>query len=329
MTGNILTDDAAEEERKTRDNRIAAEQKLRGLMGERRDLFQIVDRLSEEVMDLQRRRQSLNDTAQSLHGGFRDLGAKQRTLREERGRVLDRLDELTNSLYQKKSTVPRGAHGGYRRLGAEIASLEKAQQTKVMSLKEENALIDKIRQMRQQLTEAEKLEAKWMEEEASASGLKKELEEQRKKLAQVTEELDRIRVQRDEEMGKVKSTLAEIGHVLTEIRTKGRVRMETLDKVRAINEQMGAMGKKVLELANESRSRVHEARKAYRDHNEAIRHTFTSQAAQDKSAETNLSNLFKNGKIQLGMEGSDLSDWTNSNSQEPSNSDANLRRRRG
>lgn len=309
---SLLSEEDGEQEKQSRDNRIAAEQKLDGLMAHRRDLFMNVRRISEEIMDLQRRRQMLNGEVQTLHEGFKELGVKQRSLREERGRILDRLDDLTETLYQRKSNLPEGGKGGYRRLGVEIAALERAQQTKVMSLKDENALIERTRQLRQQLVEAEKVEAKWMAEEATASGLKKDIEDTRKKLTQVVSELDKIRLERDEQMAKVKAQLGEIGHVLTEIRAKGQVRTETLDKVKALGEEIAAMGKKVLDMTQESRSRANEARRSFKEHSDAVRHRFSSDEARDRSAEESLSSLFKNGKIELGMD-NEVSGWANPN----------------
>ena len=70
MKGNLLSEEAKEEEQNARDARFAAEQKLDALRTRRRDLFQTVNRLTEEVMDLQRRRQDLQEEVQVWHNSF-------------------------------------------------------------------------------------------------------------------------------------------------------------------------------------------------------------------------------------------------------------------
>jgi uncharacterized coiled-coil DUF342 family protein len=308
MKGNLLSEEAKEEEQNARDARFAAEQKLDALRTRRRDLFQTVNRLTEEVMDLQRRRQDLQEEVQVWHNSFKQLGDKQRKMRDERTKMMDRLDELLSSLHQTKGQIPPGSVSHHKTLSREIADLEKQQQTKVMSLKEENALIDKIRQKRLKLTDSEKVEAKWMEVEAAASAIKKDADETRQKLAKMNAEVEKLRTERDEMMGKVKSHLAEIGHVLTEIRAKGKARSETLEKVKAVSDEMTEMGKKVLEFNAQSKARIAEARRSYQEHGEAVRRTFYGKDAQERSADEALTSLLKTGKIQLGLDG-DASKW--------------------
>jgi uncharacterized coiled-coil DUF342 family protein len=309
MKGNLLSEEAGDEERKARETRIAAEQKLDSLRAHRRDLFLTVNRLSEEIMDLQRRRQSLNDEVQNWHSQFKALGDKQRALKDSRTRMMDHLDDLLDSLHQKKSAMPQGAPR-HKSIASEIAQMEKEQQTKVMSLKDENALIDRIRQMRQKLAETEKVEAKWMEAEKAASAIKNDAEATKVKLAQANAEMDQLRAQRDEIMAKVKSHLGEIGHVLTEIRAKGQTRSELLQKVKDSGEEIADMGKKVLELSTESRKRIDEARRNYFEHGESVRKTFFAKEARERSADENLTNLLKNGKVELGFD-NEVGKWAN------------------
>jgi uncharacterized coiled-coil DUF342 family protein len=309
MKGNLLSEEAGDEERKARETRIAAEQKLDSLRAHRRDLFLTVNRLSEEVMDLQRRRQSLNDEVQNWHSTFKALGDKQRTLKDARTRLMDQLDELMEALHQKKSSMPQGSPR-HKSLASEIAQMEKEQQTKVMSLKEENALIDRIRQLRLKLADAEKVEAKWMEAEKATSALKSDADALRQKIAQTNAEMNKLRAQRDEIMAKVKGHLAEIGHVLTEIRSKGKARSELLDKVKQSGEEIAEMGKKVLDLSHESRRRIDEARRNYVEHGETVRKTFLAKEARERSADENLTNLLKNGKVELGFD-SEVGQWAN------------------
>lgn len=296
---NILSEEAIQEEKKNREERVSAEVKMDELRFRRRDALDGVNKLSDEIMAMQRRRQELNDEVQNWHNQFRQLGDRQRELRNQCGKLMEQLDELTKLLRNEKA-LPKEARGPRSStLTGEIARLEREQQTKVLNLKEENALIDKIRQLRATLSEREKVEAKWMEVEADASRIRTEIELTREKLTLANKEIDETRGKRDEAMDKVKQTLGEVAHVLSEIRTKGKTRTELLERARAVGDEMQKMGSKMLELHEQSRQRISEARKNMAAHSGSRRHVTGEQ--RERSAEDMLSSLFKNGKIEMGV----------------------------
>lgn len=297
---HLLSDDDLQAEKESREKRFAAEDKFEALRRQRSDSLNLVDRLSEEILTLQKRRQELNTEVQNAHDSFRSLGDQQKHLREERKRLFDRLEELTHSLHKTKGENTRDKGPNARSVAAEIARLEREQQTRVMTLKEENALIDRIRHMRSQLLEREKVEADWMKTESEASTVKDEILELRKKLQQANERLDSFHGERDAAMAKIQSSLGEVGHVLNEIRSKGKIRTDMLDKARGIAQQMQEMGRTVLDLQRESRKRVSEARARIAEHGSHQRSNF-NEGARERAADELLSALLKNGKVELGL----------------------------
>ncbi len=300
----ILSEDDLEAETQTREKRIAAEDKLDSLRHQRYESLRLVDRLSEEIMALQSRRQALNEEVQKIHDSFREFGNKQRQIRETRKRLLDHLDELMKSLRHEKGEATKGRGLSSRSISAEIARLEREQQTRVMSLKDENALIDKIRHMRAEMTERETVEAEWMKVESEATSVKQQIQETRQKLQEANVELDGFHKKRDEAMAKVQQSLTEVGHILSEIRSKGKVRTEALDKARATGDEMQAMGREVLDLERESRKRISEARSRLAEHGAHHRTSF-NEGAREKAADDLLSALLKNGKIEIGVNETD------------------------
>ena len=297
---NWLSDDDLQAEKETREKRMAAEDKFDSLRRQRNETLDLVDRLSDEILALQKRRQELNDEVQRAHDTFRNFGDEQKKAREERKRLFEQLEDLTQSLRKTKGENTREKGPTARSVASEIARLEREQQTTVMTLKEENTLIDKIRHLRSQLAEREKVEAEWMKTESAASTVKEEIESLRGKLQEANKRLDALHVDRDAAMAKIQNSLGEIGHVLNEIRSKGRIRTEALEKARTIADQMHEMGRTVLDLQRESRKRVTEARAAVSQHGASHRNLF-NDGARDKAANDLLSALLKNGKVEFGL----------------------------
>jgi uncharacterized coiled-coil DUF342 family protein len=297
--GGLLSEEDEEAERRSWDELRSAEQKLRGLKDRRSEMLDVVHRLAEEALDLQARRRSLYDDAEGLHQSFRDLGHAQTQLRVEREKIRGRISEILGSLKQSREEHPRDKRIRPEQITREIALLEKKQQTSVLTVKEENALIDHMRQLRAQLTEAQKSEAVWKAKDESSQGLKDELDQMRKRMDEVQAKIEELRKQRDETMAKIKAQLAEGGHLIAAIREKGKARSELLAKVSEISKTCDEMERSVMGLRQQSFQRRDEARKALQDHNRTIRHSLRGEDVLARSAEENLQMLLKKGKVEL------------------------------
>lgn len=298
-SGGLLTEEEEEKERKSFDEIRSAEQKLRGMKDRRGDLLATARRLGEEAMDLQARRGPLYDGVEEAHAKFRDLGHKQSEVRHERDKLRARIEEILSVLKHNKSSHPSPDRPRPDQIAREIALLERRQQTTVMDVKEENELIKRMRQLRGTLTEAEKADVAWKAVDETAQGLREELGKARHRVEDLSKTIDDIRVQRDALMAKVKTDLQEAGHLVAEIRAKGKARSEVLDKVGEVSKQIDEAESSVMGLRRESFARRDEARQTLRDHNQSIRNTFRGSDVIERHAEANLQALLKKGKIEL------------------------------
>jgi uncharacterized coiled-coil DUF342 family protein len=275
------------------------EHKLRGMKERRAEMLALGRRLAEEALDLQKRRGPLYDEAEKLHQEFRDLGKRTAEIRAERDRIHARIDQLRIELREEGAGHDRRDRPRPERLVQELASLEKKQQTTAMPLKEENALIDRMREIRAQMTEAEKNAAVWKAKDSTLLTLRQEFDACRKKDEELSQEFDRVRRRRDEVMGQVKGQLVEVGHLVAQIRAKGKARAELLSKVDTLSDEIREMEKGVMGLLHQSRARKMEARKLLDDHNRSVRQMTRNEEVLSRTAEDNLKSLFKSGKISL------------------------------
>ncbi|MHB8351351.1 MAG: coiled-coil domain-containing protein, partial [Thermoplasmata archaeon] len=184
-------------------------------------------------------------------------------------------------------------------LRREIAQLELRQQTQVLPVAEENALLDHLRGLRRGLEEAEKAagvraaaEVTRGAQEASFQALRAEFEE-------LGRAMDRLRTERDQRMGAIRSQLLTVGQEISEIREKARLRAELFRKVDEISRQMVELDREVRDALVASHARRQEARDTVRDYNRTAREATSGSAAAAQTAEENLANLLKGGKVVL------------------------------
>lgn len=275
------------------------EHKLRGMKEKRAEMLALARRLGEEAMDLQGRRGPLYEEVEKLHQEFRDLGKRTGEIRSERDKMHGRMDQLRIELREEGAGHDRRDRPRPDRLVQEIAALEKKQQTTAMPLKEENALIDRMRELRAQMTEAEKNQSVWKAKDSTLMGLREEMDLLRKKDEELSREFEQVRKRRGEVMGKVKGQLVEVGHLVAEIRAKGKARAELLSKVDTLSDEIRELERGVMGMLHQSREKKMEARKLLDDHNRSVRQMTRNEDLLSRTTEDNLKNLFKNGKISL------------------------------
>ncbi|MDE1819881.1 MAG: hypothetical protein KGJ23_04645 [Euryarchaeota archaeon] len=297
--GGLLSEEEEGKEKELWQGIRSGEQKLRGMKERRAEMLALARRLAEEAFDLQNRRGPIYQDVEKLHQEFRELGKKAQELRTEREKLRARIDALRIELREEGEGHDRRSRPRPERLIQEIAALEKKQQTTAMPLKEENALIDRMRELRSQLGEAEKNQSVWKAKDETLLGLRQELELSRKRDEEIGTEAEKIFRRRDEAMKLVKARLTEVGHLVAEIRGKGKARGELIDKVDKLSQEIRDLEKNVMGLLHQSRERKTEARKLLDEHNRSVRQMTRNEEMLSRTAEDNLKTLFKNGKIAL------------------------------
>lgn len=296
-----LSEEEEERARGLRDEIRNAEQKLYQMKERRADLLALARRIGDEALTLQESRQPKYEEVERLHQEYRELGFQLQSLRNERDKARARVEELLGEIREKRSLArDRTPRIRPERISQEIAQLEKRQQTSVMTVKEENALIAHIRELRGQLTEAQKSEAAWKMEDQTQQGVKDELQRARQQAEELQQKFEALRQHREQVMVQVKERLVEVGHLVGEIRARGKARAETLEKVDALSNEIRELERSVMGKINESREIQYEARRAIEMQNRSVRPgSPQEEELRRRSAEQNLRALFQKGKIEL------------------------------
>ncbi len=296
-----LSEEQEQKDRDLREEIHSAEQKLYNLKDRRGDLLALARRLGDEALTLQDRRGPLYEEVEQYHQRYRDLGRRQAEVRAQRDKARARAEELISELQRgrerHRDSDPRPRPD---RLSQEIAQLERRQQTSVMTLKEENALITRIRELRGQLSQAEKAEAVWKMEDQSQQGARDELARARQLADELNGKFEELRGERQKVLDQVKGRLVEIGHLVGEIRARGKARSEALQKADALGLEIRELERSVMGKIQDSRQLNQEARRTLEDHNRAVRGAgHREEEVRHRTAEDNLRTLFQKGKIEL------------------------------
>ncbi len=299
-----LSEDAEREEREDRDRFYASEGKLRELRGRRSRLLDEVHRLSDEQRALYEARQPLQAKVETAHIEHRELGHRLSELRRERDAARARMDEALSEVRSFAPVVPRSDHprGEPMRpeqIRREIQQLELRQQTTALPLTEENALIDRLRELSARLAGAEKNREKFEAHEKRRRELEEGLRTRRAEFEHLGEESARVRAERDRRMESMRAHLVEVGRLLTEMREKARARAESMGRLDALQREIVSLEREMDRLVARSRDRQREARATLREYSRPARRS-EAEGAYARTAEANLEELLKRGKVTLG-----------------------------
>ncbi|HUI38079.1 MAG TPA: hypothetical protein VLY85_00445 [Thermoplasmata archaeon] len=294
-----LSEEAEREERDDRDRLRSVQAKLRELLERRRLILSEVHRLSDEQEALHHLRRPGDEEVERIHQEYRDLGgqlAETRRLREEARRALD---AALIALREYRAQLPRGERARPEEIRKEIAQLELRQQTHALPLPEENALIDHLRKLTQTLALAEKNKTTQEGQHAKLKELEGALAARREEFGRLTNELARLRTERDGRMDSIRGKLVDAGRIVAGIREKAHARGLAMEKLRALGTQIAELERDADRLMQGSRARRQEARKVILDYQRSVRGPMDPETARARAADAQLEELLKRGKVVL------------------------------
>jgi uncharacterized coiled-coil DUF342 family protein len=294
----MLSDEAEAQERDSRARLRTIDARLTSLDAKRRDLIVEMRKISGEQKALYDRRQAPQAEVEKLYAEHGELGRRILAIRNQRDAARKQLEDAVIALRELKLTFGPGERLRPEQIKREIAVLERRQQTNVLSLDDENALIKHLRQLNKDLTTAE-AQSQVVADHATR---RKEAEA---RVAAARAEVDRLaaesvktRSDRDAKMEDVRSKLLAAGSLVADLRAKGRARAEVMGKIDAISREMDELDREGRRTLGEMRSRRDEARRTMRAYSPGRGPTPASVI--DSTADAQLQELLKRGKITLG-----------------------------
>ena len=293
----ILSEEGERQEREDQDHLRALDDKLDRLYQRRGELIQEMRRLSAEQKALYDRRQAPQAEVEGLYRAHGDLGKRLAELRPERDAARKAVEEAVIRLRELKLTFAPGERVNPERLRKEIADLELRQQTRALSLDDENALIALLRQRTKELKEAEARGSVVAEHERQRKEAEAQVAAARANLERVGREMAAARAERDAKMAEIRSKLATAGGLIAELRAKGRERAEMMAKVDAASREIAELEREGRQVLGQIRTRRDEARKTLRSYTRPRRPV---EDILESAAEAHLEELLKRGKVTLG-----------------------------
>jgi len=204
-------------------------------------------RIIEELKTLRAQRAKLLSDLAGLKERYRSVESRRHELIEsfknlanERKARLAELKELRELLQAKNSQIremEKQARTPTSILREEINRLEWQLQTKVLSLEEENRIINKIKRLNELLAKAEALKKEknsTLEMKALLSSLRIQVEDLSKKLGNLREEINKLSQERD----SLRSRIEEIVNKNVELKTLINEKQEQVNKLSTMIEEL-------------------------------------------------------------------------------------------
>lgn len=293
----MLSDEDERAERQGRDRLHVIDAKLDGLFRQRQALIAEMRRLSSEQKALYDRRQAPQAEVEKLYELHGELGQRIVELRKQREAARSKVQDAVVHLRELKLSFTPGERVRPDQIRREIAELELRQQTRALSLDDENALIKHLRQRTQDLKAAEARVATVAEHERQRKEAEAHVLSTRADVARLGQEILATKAERDAKMVEIRAKLEAAGGLVAQLRAKGKARAETMEKVDALSREMTELEREGRRLLGESRARREEARKALRTYS---RRGATDEDLLASTAEAQLEELLKRGRVTLG-----------------------------
>lgn len=299
MPKALLSEEAEKEEQEDRERLRDVREKLRGLLDRRRMQFDEVRRLSDEQQRLYEARQPGEREVERIHLEYRDLGHAMADARRDRDECRTRLEQAVIALREFRGRLPRSEIPRPEAIRREIAELEHTQQTRTMTLAEENALLKRLRQLVKLAEEAEKSQQTQEERRRQLAEHEAEVTRRRAALTATVVQLGKLKEERDSRMQSIRGRLEGAGKLVADIREKARLRGAAMDRLRALSAQVDELEREADRLGRNSKVRRDEARQAISEYRRSVQGPAGESAGAQQVADRQLEELLKRGRVTL------------------------------
>lgn len=292
-------DSDREEARAERRRLDQLDAKIRELRPKRQGLIQELLRLSEEQRVMFERRSPEQTKLEELNEAHKVLGRELNRLRGELDQARRLRDERLGTLREMRAAMPKSARSPSAQLKKEMEKLELQQQTRAVPLEEENALINRMRQLRKEISVAESEAAEVAKRAETLRVAEAAFEEARSEVERLRRALDDQRAARDRAMETLKGELVVAGQQMAQLREKSRERGAVRRELDEIDGALRGMEREFDTLRRQYRARRGEARRLVIEHNRTARRAVSDSSAIERTVDDRLEQLLKEGKIRL------------------------------
>lgn len=288
-----------EEDRAERRRLDQLDTKIRELRPQRQSLIQELLRLSDEQRDMFNRRAPQQARLEELNEAHRRLGRELGHIRSELDRARQVRDEKLGVVRELRASMPKSARSPVDQLKREMAKLELQQQTRAVPLEEENALIDRMRQLRKEVAVAESEAAEVTKRTETLRAAESAFEAVRSEVDRLRKALDDQRAARDQAMASLKEELVAAGQAMAALREKGQARGSVRRELDDVDRTLRGMEREFDDLRRQYRARRSDARRVVLEHNRSARRAVSNPSELERAVDDRMEQLLKEGKIRL------------------------------
>jgi uncharacterized coiled-coil DUF342 family protein len=276
-----------------------AEKKYQSYIQKRNELNDMAKIFREERDMINDSRKDLKEKIDKYKKERDELVSKMRHHKEIRNKLQETAKKLIEAKQKKKGEVFKNLPLKIEELKADVQMLEYRQETTPMNLAEENELIDKIREKRQEFKRTQKMMEKQKTVEIDISDKDNAINELFKKADDEHKLVKKYYDENQKKHEKFIKLVNELSVSISEANKKHEQYIEIRSEAQKIHEKAFEMKAKVIGIKEDRRKRWDEAKKAIKNQNIKARKAVMDKDELDKIADKSVDSLKKGEKISL------------------------------
>ena len=276
-----------------------AEKKYQAYIEKRNELNDLAKAIREERDMINDSRKDLKKQADVLKKERDELVTKMKHHKEIRNKLQEEAKKLIESKRRKKGEVFKNLPLRLEELKADVQMLEYRQETVPMSPGEENDLIEKIREKKEEFNKTKKQMEKQKLVEIEITDKDNAIDELFKKADEQHDLVQKYYKENQQKHEKYIKLVNELSVSISESNKKHEQYLELRDEAQKVHEKAFEMRSRIISIRGERRKRRDEAKKAIQDQNVKARKAVMDKEKLEKIADKSVESLKKGEKISL------------------------------
>jgi phosphoserine phosphatase len=276
-----------------------AEKKYQAYIAKRNELNDMAKIVREERDMIHDSRKDLKETIDKVKKERDELVSKMRHHKDLRNKLQEEAKKLIDARRKKKGEVFKNLPLRVEELKADIQMLEYRQETVPMTSAEENELIEKIRDIREDYKRTKNLMVKQKTVEIDISDKDKAIDELFKKADEAHKLVQKYYEENQKKHEKFLKLVNELSVSISEANKKHEQYLEIRNEAQKVHEKAFEMRSKIVAIKGERRKRWDEAKKAIKEQNIKARKSVMDKEKLSEIADKSVDALKKGEKIKL------------------------------
>jgi phosphoserine phosphatase len=276
-----------------------SEKKYQSYISKRNELNDMAKIVREERDMIHNSRKDLKETIDKVKKERDELVLKMRQHKELRNKLQEEAKKLIEARRKKKGEVFKNLPLRVEELKADVQMLEYRQETVPMTSAEENELIDKIRDIREDYKRTKHLMEKQKTVEIDITDKDKAIDELFKKADDAHKLVQKYYKENQKKHEKYMKLVNELSVSISEANKKHEQYLEIRNEAQKVHEKAFEMRSKIVAIKGERRKRWDEAKKAIKEQNIKARKSVMDKEKLSEIADKSVDALKKGEKIKL------------------------------